>query len=150
MEKYVNWALKWLPFLLLGLGGCASVPLTSNPTKPQNTLISAPKTTFQQIDIRGYIAQGKAFWYSIKEHGAKTASGKIYDLYGMTAAHATLPLMSQVKITNLRTRHSIIVTINDRLDNNNRALIKLSYWAARRLDLIKRSPSKSKVEIRGL
>jgi rare lipoprotein A len=159
MKKHVNWPLTWIPFfwLLLGLGGCASVLLEPpyNSTKPQSTInsprFSSPaRKTFQRIDIRDYIARGKAFWYNVKEHGARTASGQIYDLYGITAAHATLPLMSQVKIKNLRTGRSLVVTINDRLENNNQALIKLSYWAARRLGLIKRSPSKSKIEIRGL
>jgi rare lipoprotein A len=99
------------------------------------------------ISIRGYIERGRASWYSVKQHGAKTASGQLYDLYGMTAAHATLPLMSRVRVKNLRTGRHVIITINDRLYSNN-VLIKLSYWSARYLGVVKR-PSQ-KLEIRGL
>jgi len=82
--------------------------------------------------------KGKAIWYSVQEHGKKTASGEVYDLYDMTAAHANLPLLSKVKVKNVRTGRSVIVTINDRLAENDDAVIKLSYHAARKLKLLKK------------
>lgn len=124
-----------------------AIPLRKTPP------LSSPKGYLNQtalkkpISIRGYIKKGRTSWYSIKEHGTKTASGQIYDLYGMTAAHATLPLMSRVRVKNSRTGRHVIVTINDRLYDDN-VLIKLSYWSARYLGVIKR-PSQT-VEIRGL
>jgi rare lipoprotein A len=88
-----------------------------------------------------------ASWYGLSEHGAKTASGEVYDLYNMTAAHASLPLHTRVRVKNLRTGKSVIVTINDRL-SDNQALIKLSYYTARRLGLL--NSAAPEVEIRGL
>jgi rare lipoprotein A len=77
----------------------------------------------------------------------KTASGEVYDLYNMTAAHATLPLHTRVRVKSLRTGKTVIVTINDRL-SDNRGLIKLSYYTARRLGLL--NTSAPEVEVRGL
>ncbi len=109
------------------------------------TVRYAPKKRPSPIDSRNYMARGVATWYGVKAHGIKTASGQIYDLYGMTAAHASLPLNTRVRVKNLKTGRSMTVTINDRLYSHT-AIIKLSYWAARHLGLTKR-PSQ-KVEVR--
>ena len=117
---------------ILSRGEHLPLPQTSQPHLIPNT--------------SGYIEQGSARWYDVTENGAKTASGDIYDLYEMTAAHATLPLLSQVSVTNLRTGQRVVVTINDRLADTH-ALIKLSYTAASQLGLV---TNNSPVEIRGL
>jgi len=123
-----------------------ALPLSSQTLKKtplKKTLVVSPS---QQEVVDNYVAQGTASWYDIAAHGTKTTSGQIYDLYGMTAAHASLPLLTQVKVKNIRTGNSVVVTINDRLDDEQ-LLIKLSYWAARRLGLDK-NPSQV-VEVRG-
>jgi rare lipoprotein A (peptidoglycan hydrolase) len=83
--------------------------------------------------------KAKAIWYGIEEHGQKTASGEVYDLYEMTAAHASLPLFSRVIVRNIRTGRNVVVTINDRLSTQYSSTIKLSYYAARKLNLLKKS-----------
>ena len=131
----------------------ATAPIPRN-TSAQTSLRRAQRTTSRVTnprlmwhDSRGYITQGIATWYKRSEHGKRTSSGQIYDLYGMTAAHATLPILTQVKVKNLRTGRSVIVTVNDRL-NDKYAVIKLSYWAARHLRLTKRHSQK--IEVVGL
>ena len=57
---------------------------------------------------------GKASWYGDQFHGKKTASGKTYDMYELTAAHKTLPFGTKVKITNQRNGKSVVVEVNDR------------------------------------
>ena len=57
---------------------------------------------------------GKASYYAEKFHGKKTASGEIYDMHDMTAAHKTLPFGTKVKITNQRNGKSVVVEVNDR------------------------------------
>ncbi|MFA5620115.1 MAG: septal ring lytic transglycosylase RlpA family protein [Weeksellaceae bacterium] len=57
---------------------------------------------------------GKASWYGGKFHGKKTASGKVYDMHALTAAHRTLPFGTEVKITNVKNDKSVVVTVNDR------------------------------------
>ena len=46
--------------------------------------------------------------------GSKTASGERASPGGLTAAHRTLPFGTQVRVTNKRNGHSVVVRINDR------------------------------------
>lgn len=85
----------------------------------------------------GYKERGVASWYGNKFHGNPTASGEIYDMYGMTAAHKTLPLPTTVKVTNLSNARSVIVIVNDRGPFVQNRIIDLSYSAARKLDMIR-------------
>ncbi len=85
--------------------------------------------------ITRYLKQGVASWYGSDFHGKKTASGEIYDMYAMTAAHRTLPLSSYARITNLENQRSIIVRINDRGPYHGDRVLDLSYAAAKKLDL---------------
>ena len=57
---------------------------------------------------------GMASWYGPGFHGKRTASGAIYNMYAMTAAHKSLPFGSKVKVTNLNNNKSVVVKINDR------------------------------------
>jgi rare lipoprotein A len=61
-----------------------------------------------------YVAEGLASWYGTDFHGRLTANGEIFDQRSISAAHPTLPLPSYVRVTNLKTRKSIIVRVNDR------------------------------------
>jgi len=49
------------------------------------------KTYFPIQESKNYVASGTASWYGTKFHGQNTANGEVYDLYGMSAAHKTLP-----------------------------------------------------------
>lgn len=82
-----------------------------------------------------YLKQGVASWYGPEFHGKKTASGEIYDMYAMTAAHKTLPISSYARVTNLENQRSVIVRINDRGPFHGNRVMDLSYAAAKRLDL---------------
>ena len=52
-----------------------------------------------------------ASWYGKRYHGQPTASGEIYDMYAMTAAHPTLPIPSYARVTNLRSGKSVVVPL---------------------------------------
>lgn len=82
-----------------------------------------------------YLKQGVASWYGPEFHGKKTASGEIYDMYAMTAAHKTLPISSYARVTNLENQRSVIVRINDRGPFHGDRVMDLSYAAAKKLDL---------------
>ncbi|TRX00771.1 septal ring lytic transglycosylase RlpA family protein [Candidatus Methylobacter oryzae] len=82
-----------------------------------------------------YLKQGVASWYGPEFHGKKTASGEIYDMYAMTAAHKTLPISSYARVTNLENQRSVIVRINDRGPFHGDRVMDLSYAAAQKLDL---------------
>ena len=86
---------------------------------------------------QGYKAKGLASWYGRKFHGKATSSGEPYDMYGMSAAHTTLPLPSYARVTNLENGKSIIVRVNDRGPFHDGRIIDLSYTAAYKLDILK-------------
>jgi rare lipoprotein A len=83
-----------------------------------------------------YRARGIASWYGRKFHGQKTSSGEPYDMYGMTAAHPTLPIPSYVRVTNPANNRSVILRVNDRGPFHAGRLIDLSYTAAWKLGYI--------------
>jgi len=85
---------------------------------------------------KGYVARGKASWYGKKFHGYHTSNGEVYDMYGMSAAHKTLPLPTYAKVTNLENGKSIIVKINDRGPFHEDRIIDLSYAAAAKLGML--------------
>jgi rare lipoprotein A len=90
-----------------------------------------------------YRAQGHASWYGKKFHGKATANGERYDMYGMTAAHPTLPLPSYVRVTRLSNNKSVVLRVNDRGPFLNNRLIDLSYVAAYKLGML--SPGSAEV-----
>lgn len=68
---------------------------------------------------------GYSSWYGPGFHGRPTASGEAYNMYKYTAAHRTLPLGTNVLVTNLSNGRSVIVKINDRgpyAETHNRIL----------------------------
>lgn len=83
--------------------------------------------------LEHYKALGMGSWYGRKFHGQKTSSGEIYDMFGMSAAHATLPIPSYVRVTNPANGKSVVLRINDRGPFHSGRLIDLSYAAAWKL-----------------
>ena len=57
-------------------------------------------------------------------------------MYDLTAAHRSLPFGSRVRVTNLRNRRSVVVTITDRGVLKEDRIIDLSYGAARELNMV--------------
>jgi peptidoglycan lytic transglycosylase len=96
----------------------------------------------------GYVERGVASWYGPTFHGVNTSMGERYDMYGMTAAHKTLPLPSYVRVTNLRNGRSVTVRVNDRGPFVANRLIDLSYTAAAKLDMLREGTTL--VEVRAL
>lgn len=97
-------------------------------------------------DGRSYREEGEASWYGTKFHGQATANGEEYDLYGMTAAHKTLPLPTYVQVTNLDNQRKIIVRVNDRGPFYSTRIIDLSYAAAKKLGFAERGVARVLVE----
>jgi rare lipoprotein A len=79
--------------------------------------------------------KGIASWYGPRFHGKKTASGEKFNMYAMTAASKTLPLLSYARVTNVKNNRSVIVRINDRGSLPRRRTLDLSYAAAKEIGL---------------
>ena len=84
--------------------------------------------------------QGVASWYGRRYHGQKTSSGEPYDMFGMTAAHPTLPIPSYARVTRVSggpdSGKSVVVRINDRGPFLHERVIDLSYTAAWKLGIV--------------
>ncbi len=93
------------------------------------------------------VQYGVASWYGKKFHGNPTASGEIYDMYQLTAAHKTLPLGTYVMVTNLENNRSVEVKINDRGPFVRGRIIDLSYAAASSIDIVERGTSRVRVVV---
>jgi rare lipoprotein A len=91
--------------------------------------------------------RGLASWYGRMFHGQKTSSGEPYDMYGMTAAHPTLPIPSYVRVTHARNGRSVVVRVNDRGPFHPGRVIDLSYAAAHRLGYVREGSAPVEVEL---
>jgi rare lipoprotein A len=97
-------------------------------------------------DDTPFVQRGLATWYGKKFHGRRTASGEVYDMYKITAAHPTLPIPSYARVTNLVNGKQIIVRINDRGPFHSERVIDLSFTAALKLDILSKGSSQLEVE----
>lgn len=95
----------------------------------------------------GWTEKGIASWYGEPYHGRRTASGEVYDMHAMTAAHKTLPFGTVVKVDRRDTGADVKVRINDRGPFIEGRIIDLSYAAAKviGLDIDGVAPVKIKV-----
>jgi rare lipoprotein A len=94
-----------------------------------------------------YKEQGVASWYGKRYHGKKTSIGEVYDMYGMTGAHTTLPIPCYVRVTNTENNKSVIVRINDRGPFKKNRVIDLSFAAAYKLRLSDKGSGPVEVEL---
>jgi len=95
---------------------------------------------------RGYREQGVASWYGMKFQGRHTANGEIFDVYGATAAHRSLPIPTYVRVTNLENDRSVVLRVNDRGPFHRDRLIDISYGAAVQLGFAEQGTSTVLIE----
>ena len=96
----------------------------------------------------GYLERGVASWYGPGFHKVRTSNGETYDMYGMSAAHKTLPLPAYVRVTNLQNGRNVVVRVNDRGPFVGNRIIDLSYTAASKLDMLRNGTAM--VEVRNV
>ena len=85
-----------------------------------------------------YDETGVASWYGPTFYGRRTANGEAFDGGGLTAAHRTLPMPVNVRVTNLENGKSLILRVNDRgpfakgriIDVTERAAKLLGFYGA--------------------
>jgi rare lipoprotein A len=106
------------------------------------TTVPAPKTT-----VLTRIKSGMASWYGSVLQGHRTASGRRFNEYELTAAHRTLPFGSRVKVTDLRNKRSVVVTITDRGVLYPERVIDLSFAAAKELQMVKMGVDPVRLEL---
>jgi rare lipoprotein A len=85
---------------------------------------------------------GTATYYARKYNGRRTYSGARYNPKKLTAAHATLPMGSRVRVVNPTNDREVVVTINDRCRKRRSSHIDLSRAAARELGFLGKGMTK--------
>lgn len=118
-------------------------PLRSANMQPY---VALGKTFKPMTELTPYKKRGIASWYGRRYHGNNTASGEVYDMYAMTAAHPTLPLPSYARVTNLDNGKSVIVRLNDRGPFLADRVIDLSYTAAYKLGILAAGSGRVEIE----
>lgn len=136
--------------IVLVLHGCGPVTVSTRPTGHTKSGTLRPYTingkTYYPIETAdGYWERGQASWYGKQFHGRKTANGETYNMYGMTAAHKTLPMGTTLLVRNLENGRETVVRVNDRGPFIKGRIIDLTYTAAKRIDLVR--PGVATVEI---
>jgi rare lipoprotein A len=169
--------LRWLPSALAAgaLAGCFSAarreeappaPVPAPPPAVQSIPDAQPrvepksrygnpplyevfgKRYYVLSSSANYVERGVASWYGPGFHQEFTSTREPYDMYGMTAAHKTLPLPAYARVTNLQNGRSVVVRINDRGPFVDNRIIDLSYTAAARLDMLRNGTAM--VEVRAI
>ncbi len=116
----------------------APAPLPPAVAVPQEAEAAAPSQTYRET--------GVASWYGKEFNGRKTASGEVFDMRGLSAAHRTLPLGTVIRVTNLENYKSVTVTVNDRGPFVKNWVLDLSYGAARELGFVEQGTARVKIE----
>jgi len=116
--------------LLIQLAAC-----THQQANGPDHYVVRGKTYHVMKSAKYYKAKGVASWYGARGRHPKTSTGERFNMYGMTAAHATLPIGTRVRVKNLNNGRSIVVRINDRGPFASNRLIDLSFGAAKKLGI---------------
>jgi rare lipoprotein A len=156
----------WVLLGVLLLVGCASkpappsqrpsTPAVSRPTPPQAPAppTARPYTVLGQTyhpltSADGFSEEGVASWYGPQFHAKRTASGEVYNMYDLTAAHRILPMQTRIRVTNLENGKSVVLRVNDRGPFVGNRIVDLSYKAAQELDVIRPGLARVRVEALG-
>ncbi|HJV87167.1 MAG TPA: septal ring lytic transglycosylase RlpA family protein [Noviherbaspirillum sp.] len=131
--------------------GLLDTPDAEPKIEPYSTRANKPYVVFGVTytpftDDRPFRQRGIGSWYGRKFHGQKTSTGEPYNMYGMTAAHPTLPIPSYARVTNLVNGKQVIVRVNDRGPFHSDRIIDLSYTAALKLGYLASGSSQLEVQ----
>lgn len=124
------------------LTGCHRHKVAQTPLPPPPPSAPAPAALAPESGETGL-----ASWYGHPYHGRASASGEIYDMEQMTAAHRTLPFGTIVRVHDLDNDKSVDVRINDRGPFVDGRVIDLSHAAARAIAMIGPGTARVRLEI---
>jgi rare lipoprotein A (peptidoglycan hydrolase) len=130
-------AKRFLIDISFGLASCCLLQgaAWSNPatTLTPKSLIADRASDNSDRSTPGF--SGNASWYGIPFHGRKTASGELFDMNKLSAAHKTLPFPTKVMVENPRNGQSVVVRVIDRGPYVRGRVLDLSREAAKRVGI---------------
>jgi rare lipoprotein A (peptidoglycan hydrolase) len=119
----------------------------SEKAEGKHNLVKDTVTTKTNPEGETVVEQvGEASFYGKGHQGKETASGERFDQRDLTAAHPTLPLGTDAKVTNLETGESVDVRINDRGPYVKGRDLDLSKEAAKEIGMKKEGEAPVKIE----
>ena len=135
----------FLLIFIFSIYGCTASPrYTSSSTSKKTT----KKFNKQSKDKKKKtVYTGVSSYYGSKFHGKLTANGEVYDMYGVTAAHKTLPFNTVARVTNLDNNKSLILRINDRGPYIDGRILDCSYGAAKKLDFLNKGTANVEIKV---
>jgi len=130
--------------------GCAVVALVALSPRTEASptpsfKLAAPIVPLVTQEVESEL--GFASWYGEEFQGSPTASGEVFDMNGLTAAHRSFPLGTKLKITNLRNNRSLVVRVNDRGPFVHTRFLDLSMAAAKKLGFFGAGVAKVRAEV---
>ncbi|MCD6377207.1 MAG: septal ring lytic transglycosylase RlpA family protein [Caldisericaceae bacterium] len=134
-------------FIILIFSTLLTTSYCSSTVRFSSNSDSLPAKKGKQNFYVGQVLKGKCSFYASKFHGRKTASGEIYNMFDLTAAHRTLPFGTILEIENLSNGKKVKVRVNDRGPFKANRILDLSLQAARQLDFIEQGTTTVKATI---
>ena len=132
-----NRRARWGLYLLLIFGGSAVVQPVQSAFSSAAGRSSAPLATLA----------GLASYYGPGFHGRPTASGEIFNMHALVAAHRTLPLGTVARVTNLANGRSVVLRITDRGPYVRGRILDVSKGAARMLGFIRTGKTRVRIDV---
>jgi rare lipoprotein A len=120
----------------------ASLALAAGCARRKSPRAAIPKP----VSI-GWTETGVASWYGVPYDGRRAASGEIFDMRKLTAAHPTLPFDTWVEVSNLQNGKTVNVRINDRGPFVGGRIIDLSFAAAGEIDMVRAGISRVRLKV---
>lgn len=117
--------------LIIFISACS----TSKRFTSEKDYINNEQENFEEENLE-FIEQGIASYYADEYHGKKTASGEIYNMNDLTAAHPSLPFGVKLLVKNMKNNRTVIVRVNDRMPSFKGRVIDLSLAAAKKIDMV--------------
>lgn len=136
--------------------GCASSPrfasrnTSPSPppgTPPESRPVDASRSSRNPAGKVLLTLEGVASYYADDYHGKLTSNGEVFNMNDLTAAHRTFPFGTNVRVTNLENKKTVVVRVNDRGPFKDGRIIDLSLAAAKELDLIRNGTARVKLEV---
>jgi len=122
----------------LAAAACAHAPLVREEPAPPGQERSAERRPGAEVGLASYY--GKRF------QGRTTASGARFDVHAFTCAHPSAPFGTRLRVTELESGRSVVVTVNDRGPFARGRVVDLSLAAARKLGIVERGVARVRVE----
>lgn len=126
------------------MGSCRYHPKIKDAKNLQDSIrVYSDTTQYKTI----FLKNGRASWYGPEWNGMCTQCGDTFQSHLYTAASATIPIGTFLKLTNLKNGKVVFVRVNDTFPKWNRRDLDISMGSAERIDMIEEGVGRVRIEI---